>query len=271
MAEYHCTLSKKFDPSKHDVVGWSCSEKLDGVRAIYCPERKGFFSRSNKPLHVPDDWLLHFRHVHVKLDGEFFMGRGRFQETVSAVRKKAPTDADFEGVQYVVFDSFSEGPHPKRLLLAHAALSKVSPNISYVLRHFRVDDMEDAEKMYSAILRKGGEGLMFRNPEAGYEMKRTGNLLKWKDEIDGTAIVTGMDPGEGKHEGRMGALVCVCDDTSVTFRVGTGFSDEEREEWWEWWEWGLQDQPRRIRWRAMERTRDNIPRHPAYYGIYEGE
>ena len=57
MAEYHCTLAKKYNPDKHDVIGWGCSEKLDGVRAIWCPNRRGFFSRSNKPLNVPEQVL----------------------------------------------------------------------------------------------------------------------------------------------------------------------------------------------------------------------
>jgi DNA ligase-1 len=283
MAEYYCTLAKKYNPEKHDVLGWMCSEKLDGVRAIYCPERKGFFSRSNKPLNVPRDYLLYFRNVTIRLDGEFFIDRGRFQDVVSAVRKKAPTDEEFEGVKYVVFDSLTEGKFEARSLNAIAALRTVPREIAFVLKQYTVRDMEGMQEMYAAILKRGGEGLMIRNPEVGYEYKRTGNLLKWKDEIDGTATVTGFDPGKGKHEGRVGALVCVDDETQVCFRVGTGLSDAEREEWQKRFDWlpsfstDLRSSPApyrvayRIRWRAMELTRDGIPRHPVYYGIYEGE
>ena len=208
------------------------------------------------------------------------MGRGRFQDTVSAVRKKVPTNEDFEGVQYVVFDVVTEGDHHQRLAAGIASLIDSGLDISvkgivFALKHYKVETLEGAQGMYRQILEKGGEGLMFRNPEAGYEMKRTGNLLKWKDQIDGTALVTGYDPGKGKHEGRVGALVCVDDETGVTFRVGTGLSDEERE-WWQRilsandFERAMQ-RTHKIRWRAMERTRDNIPRHPAYYGIHKGE
>jgi ATP-dependent DNA ligase len=37
--------------------------------------------------------------------------------------------------------------------------------------------------------------------------KRTRNLLKVKGVIDGLAVVHSIQPGEGKHEGRMGALI----------------------------------------------------------------
>ena len=263
VAECYCTLAKKYDPGKHNVLGWSVSEKVDGVRAVWCPDRKGFFSRSNKPLIVPGSWLSMMESVPVPLDGEFFMGRGRFQDTVSAVRKKNPTEEDFKDVQYVVFDSITEGPHSARLVRAHAALPASFYPKLYVLAHTTVTCMDLIGIEYTKLLAIGGEGLMFRNPAAGYEMKRTGNLLKWKDEIDGTALITGVDEGQGKHTGRIGAMVCVCNETGVCFRVGTGLTDEERERT----DWV----GRTIRWRAMERTRDNIPRHPAFVAAYEGD
>lgn len=272
MTTYHCTLAKKYDPEKHDVLGWAVSEKLDGVRALWCPERKGFFSRADKPLHAPPSWLKEFNGVQVRLDGEFFMGRGQFQSCVSAVRKKAPTEVQFDGVEYLVFDSISEGDHIQRLANAQYALVSNEVTKARMLPHFTVEDMEGVTNLYSKVLQEGGEGLMFRNQEAGYEMKRTGNLLKWKGEIDGTALVTGQDEGEGKHKGRMGALICIDDETGVCFRIGTGFTDAERQEWWD----GTLGRGSglgtvKIRWRAMERTRDNIPRHPAFVCIDEGD
>lgn len=271
MTVYHCTLAKKYNPDKHDVLGWWVSEKVDGVRALWCPERKGFFSRSNKPLNVPPSWLDMMADVDVRLDGEFFMGRGRFQQCVSAVRKKAPTEEQFAGVRYVVFDAITEGQFEARMVKAMAYIDGIGDERVYFLKHTRVTDMNLVGVRYTETLALGGEGLMFRNGGVGYEMKRSGHLLKWKDEIDGTAVVTGMDPGQGKHEGRAGALVCVDDETGVVFRVGTGLSDEERE-WWQQYleECGATEQSR-IRWRAMERTRDGIPRHPSYQGLYKGE
>jgi DNA ligase-1 len=270
MAEYHCTLAKKYDPGKHDVLGWMMSEKLDGVRALWCPERQGFFSRSNKPLHAPALWLDMMRNVITPLDGEFFMGRGRFQDTVSAVRKKSPTFEQFKGVKYVVFDAITPGQFSERLLKAHAAVHPLPRELVFVLRHHVITSQDQAAVLYADVLSNGGEGVMFRNPQSGYEKKRTGNLLKWKDEIDGTATIIGIEPGKGKHEGRMGALVCRDHETGVVFNVGTGFTDEQRE-WWNRIDGDVVNSRLDIRWRAMERTRDNIPRHPVFVCCHEGD
>lgn len=272
MAEYYCTLAKVYDPDKHDVIGWSVSEKLDGVRAIWCPDREGFFSRSDKPLHVPPSWIEMMQDVNEKLDGEFFIDRGAFQETVSAVRKKNPTDKDFRGVRYVVFDAFAGGNHSRRLGAAIQSLLDAGVCINgtdrvWVLKHYTVQDPETLQAFYRNVVNKGGEGVMLRNPEAGYELKRTGNLLKMKPNIDGTAVVTGMVEGEGKHAGRMGKLVCIDDENGACFGVGTGFTDVERQAWWE----GGDPTGRCIRWRAMERTKDGVPRHPVFICTYEGE
>lgn len=272
MTEPFVTLAKKYDPDKHDVMGWGVSEKLDGVRAIYNPEQKRFVSRTNKPLNVPPEFLAYFKDVTMRLDGEFFAGRGQFQTCVSLVRRKNPVMADFKSVQFVVFDCIVKGSHQDRLHVALAQMIGIPYESGYVLRHFTVTDMEVIRELYAATLKRGGEGLMFRNQAAGYEFKRTGNLLKWKPAIDGTALVTGVIEGEGKHEGRAGALVCLDDDTGVVFHVGTGLSDEEREWWWEWsGRFPFSGKTASIRWRAMERTRDNVPRHPVYVCIHKGD
>lgn len=270
MPEYHCTLAKKYDPDKHNVMGWLVSEKLDGVRGLWCPDRKGFFSRSNKPLNVPPSWQERMASCPLRLDGEFWMGRGQFQSVVSAVRKKEPTEEQFAGVKFVIFDTVSEGSWDTRMRRVITDWDDRPADSVFMLPHAAVVDMDEVSVMYNEILAAGGEGLMFRHPKAGYELKRTGNLLKWKDEIDGTALVTGMVEGEGKHAGRMGALVCVDDETGVTFRVGTGFSDEEREFWWERRQC-CDTSAYQIRWRAMRRTRDNVPREPAYICIHTGD
>ncbi len=272
MAKYYCTLAKKYDPEKHDVLGWSCSEKLDGVRALWDPDRGCFFSRSNKPLNVPTEWSDQMNLVGAPLDGEFFMGRGKFQKCVSAVRKKAPTMEQFEGVKYVVFDTpaNTHAPHMERLTYAAMRIRRANLSIPVaVLPHFVVKDMDDTQELYLNILAGGGEGLMFRNPDAPYEWKRTSNLLKWKDFIDGTARVEGVIEEvsiKGELKGRMGALLCIDDELGVKFKVGSGFNAEAREWWWNQPLTGMT-----IRWRAMERTDDNVPRHPVYAGLHKGD
>jgi DNA ligase-1 len=59
-------------------------------------------------------------------------------------------------------------------------------------------------------------------------------LLKVKKFLDGEAMVYEYQAGEGKHEGRMGALLVYWippgwTDT-VSFKIGTGFTDAQRED-----------------------------------------
>jgi len=75
----------------------------------------------------------------------------------------------------------------------------------------------------------GYEGIMIRALGAGYEERRTAQLLKWKRTRTARAIVMGIVPGKGKHEGRMGALWVRGEATPWVCKVGTGFTDVERE------------------------------------------
>jgi len=266
MTDYYCTLAKTYNPDKHNVLGWMWSEKLDGVRALWRPDEGRFVSRSNKPLNVPPSWLEMMKNVRVPLDGEFFMGRGRFSDTISAVRKKAPTEEQFKGVQYVVFDIVENGIFVDRITRAAQITNNVDDPRIYTLAHRIVGCMGDLLVEYGKIMTAGGEGIMFRNPNMGYDMKRSGKLLKMKGEIDGKATVREIQPGVGKHVGRMGALVVDCFTTPtqcVQFKVGTGFTDEQREA-----EYPVGTV---IRWRAMELTKDGIPRCPVFVCIDEGD
>ena len=69
---------------------------------------------------------------------------------------------------------------------------------------------------------------MLREPGSKYEAGRSSTLLKVKKFHDSEARVVGHVAGAGRHRGRLGALeVELADGTQ--FKVGTGFSDQQRE------------------------------------------
>jgi ATP-dependent DNA ligase len=43
-------------------------------------------------------------------------------------------------------------------------------------------------------------------------------------------VVVGWEEGTGKNKGRLGALVCESSDGLIQVNVGSGYSDEQREE-----------------------------------------
>lgn len=74
--------------------------------------------------------------------------------------------------------------------------------------------LEDLMEIFEGYVAGGGEGLVI---DKTYKMKKKDN---WDVPI--TAVI----PGKGKHLGRMGALM------TPKGKVGTGFTDAEREETW---------------------------------------
>jgi DNA ligase-1 len=80
----------------------------------------------------------------------------------------------------------------------------------------------------------GYEGIMIKDPEAGYECKRSVAWLKQKPFIEVTLEVKGVEEGTGKNVGRLGALVCEGQDDGkfISVNVGGGYTDDLRNSIW---------------------------------------
>jgi DNA ligase-1 len=80
----------------------------------------------------------------------------------------------------------------------------------------------------------GYEGIMIKDPKAVYECKRSTSWLKQKPYIEVSLSVIEVEEGTGKNEGRLGALICEGEDDGKTIRVnvGSGFTDDQRSEFW---------------------------------------
>jgi DNA ligase-1 len=80
----------------------------------------------------------------------------------------------------------------------------------------------------------GYEGIMIKDPDAGYECKRSVAWLKLKPFIEVSLTVVATEEGTGKNVGKMGALVCegVDDGKAIRVNVGSGFTDQQRDEFW---------------------------------------
>jgi DNA ligase-1 len=85
---------------------------------------------------------------------------------------------------------------------------------------------------------------------------RSHTLLKIKKFKDSEAVVLAYEKGKGKHKGRMGALICKDVITGEEFKVGTGFTDAQRN-----------DPPKlgdKITYAYQELTESNKPRFPVF-------
>ncbi len=246
-------LAESWDNSQ-DLAGWWMSEKLDGVRAYW--DGKQFLSRQGNIYHAPD-WFLEGL-PDVPLDGELWIDRKAFQRTVSIVRRQDKND-QWKQVRYLVFDApASSGKFEERLefLKDGAAswknqfLTLHQQNLCRDVAHLRAE-LQRVESL-------GGEGLMLREPGSAYAVGRSSTLLKVKTFHDAEATVVAHEPGRGKHQGRLGALVVQLPN-GKQFSVGTGFSDRERE--------SPPTVGSLIQFRFQELSDAGIPRFPSYVGL----
>ena len=237
-----------------DPTGWWMSEKLDGVRAYWTGTH--FYTRNGNPINAPE-WFTRGM-PNVALDGELTAGRGAFQQTVSAVRKQKPVDAEWQDITFQVFDApnVSGGCEAR-----WAEMNRVVAGVPYVtaLPQTRCSSPRHLAQVRAEIAALGGEGVMLREPGSVYEPRRTGALRKVKSFQDAEARITGYTAGTGKHAGRLGAYEAVLlKGSRAKFRIGTGISDAERE------------QPLPVGTvvtvKFQELTDDGVPRFPALVG-----
>ncbi len=237
-----------------DLAGWWMSEKLDGVRAYW--DGQGFVSRLGNPFLAPD-WFTAGLPDH-PLDGELWIGRRRFQETISVVRRMDRSDA-WRQVRYVLFDAPAvDGPFEARLELLREAFAPGKHEFTHYLEHVPCAGVDHLREELARIEALGGEGLMLRKPGSRYVAGRSSTLLKVKSFFDAEARVVGHLPGKGKHKGRLGALDVELPD-GTRFSVGTGLSERQRE-----------DPPpvgAVITFRYQELTDGGVPRFPSYVGV----
>jgi DNA ligase-1 len=236
-----------------DPAGWWMSEKLDGVRAVWdCRQLR---TRTGNVLHAPE-WFLRSLPASEPLDGELWIGRGRFQETVSLIQSH---DAGFKWrqVRYAAFDApMALGGFEDRLAAMRDAIAGDGP--AYALPQRLCSGQADLLKELARVEHQGGEGVMLRQPGSAYERKRSGTLLKVKTFRDAEAVVVGYDGGTGRNAGCVGAIVaCLQDGTE--FRVSSGLTDALR-----------RDPPAVgtvFTFKYQQLTDAGVPRFPSFYRV----
>ncbi len=206
------------------LADYLVSEKLDGVRGYWDGEK--LLTRGGERIEAPGWFTAGWPNF--PLDGELWVGRGKFTSAVSIVRQQTPDDAAWHTLHFMVFDlpghpgSFAERYAALKSLLAGLALPWVRP-----VEQFRVADRAGLRAAFDRVVRNGGEGLMLHRAASLYQAGRSDDLLKLKPYQDAEARVIAHLPGKGRHQGVLGALL-VETAAGLRFRIGTGFSDEQR-------------------------------------------
>ncbi len=244
-------LAKKYEGQ--NPTGWWMSEKLDGVRAIWDGER--LVSRTGKEFCAPA-WFIKDLPEDVVLDGELWEGRGLFQQTCGKVRTKI--NPEWSGIKYVLFDCIAGGGFESRI----TKLRELNlPGHVEILEQIKCSGLEHLTRYEQRIINAGGEGVMLRKADSIYENKRSRALLKVKRMQTDEAVVIDYEDGQGRNEGRVGALLCKFRDKIIA--VGTGLSDNDRE--------CPPDKGEVVTFSYFELTDAGMPRFPVFLAVRDYE
>lgn len=211
-------------PADVDPAAYWVSEKLDGVRARW--DGQALRLRNGAAIAAPA-WFIAPLPGH-PLDGELWLGRGRFDELSGIVRRERPADADWRAVRYMLFDlPGADGDFSQRLACMMQLVEAIGADWIRVVPQQRLADRAALQALFEAVVAGGGEGLMLHWADAPWTAGRSDALLKLTPFLDAEATVLAHLPGRGRHRGRLGALEVV-DAAGRRFRIGSGFTDAER-------------------------------------------
>jgi DNA ligase-1 len=213
-------------PEDPDPRGWLISEKLDGARAWWDGSRLRF--RSGLPISAPA-WFTAALPAY-PLDGELWLGRGRFEQLSGIVRRQQPVDTDWRQVRLMVFElPGADGSFAQRAAQIRQRAAQQPPGSPWrAVEQFELPSRQALRSRLEEVVNAGGEGLMLHRADAPYETGRSAALLKFKPLQDADALVVAHLGGQGRHAGRLGALR-VRTPEGKEFLLGTGLRDEQRD------------------------------------------
>ena len=213
-----------FWSARHDPAAYLVSEKLDGVRAFWDGQTLRF--RSGRPIAAPVWFIAALPGV--ALDGELWLGRGRFDELSGIVRRAQPVEADWRQVKYMVFDlPGASAPFSEAVLRLQTVLAQAQQPWLQAVPQQRVADAQALQALLNTTVREGGEGLVLHRADALWSAGRSDALLKLKPVPDDEARVVAHLPGKGRLSGKLGALLLEL-PSGQRFALGTGFTDAQR-------------------------------------------
>lgn len=206
-----------------DLDEYWVSEKFDGVRAYW--DGSQLLTRQGNVIHAPR-WFYDKLPAQ-PLDGELWIGRGKFEQTVSTVRKKIPRNKEWAAIRYMIFDlPGSSQPFNKRLEQLRILLSDPQSPIQ-LIPHWKASSHVSLQQKLEQLAINNGEGFMLHRGNSVYKAGRNNDILKLKIFSDAEATVLAYTSGKGKYLGMMGSMQ-VKDRQGKQFSIGTGFTDLQR-------------------------------------------
>lgn len=244
LAEKYWDRMEELEKTNPDII---ITQKYDGVRCVAIHDKSGvkLFSRQGKPiegLHDLEEQLLWLPFG--CYDGELLLNKDNipskdlYRETVTVVNSK---DQDKKNIVFNIFDTceikeFENGycaaPCIERKKVIQELEEQMKPDWwkSVPILYYGKYDKNIVQQELNKQIALEHEGVMVNIANAPYEAKRTKNILKVKAMQDCDLKIIGFEEGTGKNKGTLGAIIV--DYKGFEVRVGSGFTDQDREYFW---------------------------------------
>lgn len=227
--------------------GWIVQKKLDGVFAALNLKDGVVYSRTQRPLFVPPESVLfqnisELKSVYNRDKADFVLfelclpdaSLERLSGLVSPNRKEAWSDEELNfqfniGIHdSILLDGNNEDkdPYVARYLKASSGLylpftssvyHRTCPDNDY---HIFID------KVFTANVKSGGEGIVLKDPNGIYRMgKRVNTQIKRVREHLEDVKIEHVKYGTGKREGQIGSMYCrSVDNPEIAFWADFGLN-----------------------------------------------
>jgi DNA ligase-1 len=243
---------KYFDkPERVEGKTFALTKKIDGGRIIAIRENGevSFYTRAGQKYEGLVDLSAELFTTFpdgIVLDGEITLlanplglsSKDQYKQTMKITRK----DGEKHGVKMLVFDILTveefktqkcEHTYDERRQLLENLFGTTKRTYFELLPVlYRGKDTTEITKYLEELTSAGEEGVMINICDALYEFKRTTNLLKVKKMNTLDLEIVGVEEGEGRLAGTLGAIHVRYKDGNIV-KVGSGFSDWHRNEIWQ--------------------------------------
>lgn len=266
---FDVALAQKFELKRIKTDTVYVEPKLDGIRCLTIVENgeAKLFTRAGKLITNFDNTLG--KELALLSDGCYDgeVMSTDFTDLMRQVYRKE--NKDISEVYLALFDyvPLQEWKNKKGILTAkerYAVLEerlgeKDLKYLQLVKRALIKANYDVIKDWHDCSVKSGYEGVMIKAYDAPYCFGRDWSVMKFKAFFDADVHITGMKEGTGKHSGKLGSFVV--DYKGVEVRVGSGLTDELREQLWEDTESHV---GRIIEVRYQEETPDGSLRFPTF-------
>lgn len=244
--EYACALAKPLD-RRHVTFPILAEVKYNGARLQAHVNRRTreveFLSRKGLPIdclgHLATPCLLLADKLAAKANSRYggsvvLDGELMWERFGKGARRASTSMADFVVYDWLYSLEFEDRaayyPQAERTKRLLTALEEVQHE-RLKAPHGRIcNSWAEVDGLFNEVVSDGGEGLVLKRLDAKYQFKRSWAWQKYKPVTDVDLRVIGLEEGEGKYAGMLGAIVVSYNGRRV--KVGTGFDDAMRAEVW---------------------------------------